>query len=204
MGEGFWGCLPRTAVGGLQSAWDIEKARLERLGHSPWSTKNDILQSWAMTLALFAGLTIVFGPIVLPFLLLQAVVGISQLEVINYVEHYGLLRQKREDGRYERCTQEHSWNSNRIVSNVFSFHLQRHSDHHANPTRRYQALCHDDGAPQLPAGYFGMMFLAYFPPLWRLVMDRRLLDFYGGDISRANLAPVVQRRVMKERKEAVS
>lgn len=204
MGESYWAFLPRTVIGSLQSAWALEKARLDRLGRSPWSTQNHILQSWAMTFVLFAGLTIVFGPVVLPFLLLQAVVGISQLEVINYVEHYGLLRQKREDGRYERCTHEHSWNSNRIVSNVFSFHLQRHSDHHANPTRRYQALCHDDGAPQLPAGYFGMMVLAYLPPLWRAVMDRRLLDFYGGDISRANLAPAVRRRVMEERREAVS
>ena len=101
-------------------------------------------------------------------------IGFSLLEVVNYLEHYGLLRQKREDGRYERCLPEHSWNSNNVASNVLLYHLQRHSDHHANPTRRYQALRHVDEAPQLPTGYAGMIVLAWFPPLWRRVMDPRL------------------------------
>ena len=81
----------------------------------------------------------------IPYLLLQAVVGFSLLEVVNYLEHYGLLRQRREDGRYERTRPEHSWNSNSAASNVLLYHLQRHSDHHANPVRRYQALRHVRG-----------------------------------------------------------
>ena len=96
----------------------------------------------------------------LPYLLIQAVVGFSLLEVVNYLEHYGLLRQRREDGRYERTRPEHSWNSNSVASNVLLYHLQRHSDHHANPVRRYQALRHVDEAPQLPTGYAGMIVLA--------------------------------------------
>ena len=144
---------------------------------------NDILSAWAMTVVLFAVLAIVFGPVVLPYLLIQAVLGFSLLEVVNYLEHYGLLRQKREDGRYERCLPEHSWNSNNVASNVLLYHLQRHSDHHANPTRRYQALRHVDEAPQLPTGYAGMIVLAWFPPLWRRVMDPRLLDHYDGDVT---------------------
>jgi alkane 1-monooxygenase len=204
MGESFWAFLPRTVLGSLMSAWAMERERLGRLGKSPLSPQNDLLQAWAMTVVVFGVLTIVFGPIVLPFLLLQAAVGFTQLEVTNYVEHYGLLRQEREDGRYERCTPDHSWNSNRIVSNVFTFHLQRHSDHHANPTRRYQALRSDDGAPQLPTGYFGMYVLAYIPPLWRWVMDKRLLDFYGGDITRCNLTPGLKRRLRQGRKEAAA
>ena len=135
-----------------------------------------------MTVGLFAALAIVFGPVVLPYLLIQAVLGFSLLEVVNYLEHYGLLRQKSEDGRYERCRPEHSWNSNNVASNVLLYHLQRHSDHHANPTRRYQALRHVDEAPQLPTGYAGMIVLAWFPPLWRRVMDPRLLEHYGGDV----------------------
>ena len=142
-----------------------------------------------MTVGLFAVLAIVFGPVVLPYLLIQAVLGFSLLEVVNYLEHYGLLRQKREDGRYERCLPEHSWNSNNVASNVLLYHLQRHSDHHANPTRRYQALRHVDEAPQLPTGYAGMIVLAWFPPLWRRVMDPRLLEHYDGDVSRANIQP---------------
>jgi alkane 1-monooxygenase len=189
MGESFWAFLPRTVSGSLGSAWGLEAARLARLERAPWSIHNDILQAWAMTVGLFAALTIVFGPVVLPYLLLQAVIGFSLLEVVNYLEHYGLRRQKREDGRYERCLPEHSWNSNNVASNVLLYHLQRHSDHHANPTRRYQALRHVDEAPQLPTGYAGMIVLAWFPPLWRRVMDPRVLDHYDGDVTRANVDP---------------
>jgi alkane 1-monooxygenase len=142
-----------------------------------------------MTVVLFAALAVAFGPIVLPYLILQALLGFSLLEVVNYLEHYGLLRQKKEDGRYQRCLPEHSWNSNNVASNVLLYHLQRHSDHHANPTRRYQALRHVDEAPQLPTGYAGMIVLAWFPPLWRRVMDPRLLDHFDGDLSRANVNP---------------
>ena len=70
----------------------------------------------------------------------------------------------------------HSWNSDHIVTNLFLYHLQRHSDHHANPTRRYQTLRSMDGAPNLPSGYASMIALTYFPPLWRKVMDHRVLD----------------------------
>jgi alkane 1-monooxygenase len=196
LGESFWAFLPRTVSGSLSSAWGLERARLERVGHSPWSIHNDILQAWAMTVGLFALLVIVFGPVVLPYLLLQAVLGFSLLEVVNYLEHYGLMRQKKDDGRYERCRAEHSWNSNNVASNVLLYHLQRHSDHHANPTRRYQALRHVDEAPQLPTGYAGMIVLAWFPPAWRRVMDRRLVDHYAGDLSRANIQPRARCRVL--------
>jgi len=189
LGESFWAFLPRTVKGSLTSAWGIETARLDRMGKSHWTRHNDLLGAWAMTVVLFAGLAIAFGPVVLPYLLIQAVLGFSLLEVVNYLEHYGLLRQKQEDGRYERCLPEHSWNSNNVASNVLLYHLQRHSDHHANPTRRYQALRHVDEAPQLPTGYAGMIVLAWIPPLWRRVMDHRLLDHYGGDVSRANIQP---------------
>jgi alkane 1-monooxygenase len=196
LGESFWAFLPRTVSGSLSSAWGIERARLDRMGHSAWSIHNDILQAWAMTVGLFAVLAIVFGPVVLPYLILQAVLGFSLLEVVNYLEHYGLMRQRKDDGRYERCRAEHSWNSNNVASNVLLYHLQRHSDHHANPTRRYQALRHVEEAPQLPTGYAGMIVLAWFPPIWRWVMDRRLLDHYGGDLSRSNIQPRARQRVL--------
>jgi len=197
LGESFWAFLPRTVIGSLRSSWGIEAARLDRLGKSHWGIHNDVLSAWAMTIVLFAGLGIVFGAVVLPYLLAQAVIGFSLLEVVNYLEHYGLLRQKREDGRYERCLPEHSWNSNNVASNVLLYHLQRHSDHHANPTRRYQALRHVEEAPQLPTGYAGMIVLAWFPPLWRRVMDPRLLEHYDGDVSRANIHPRKLGRVLE-------
>jgi len=194
LGESFWAFLPRTVAGSLRSSWELERERLSRTGRGAWTWRNDILGAWAMTVVLFGLLAVVFGPVVLPYLLIQAIVGFSLLEVVNYLEHYGLLRQKRDDGRYERCAPRHSWNSNNVATNVLLYHLQRHSDHHANPMRRYQALRHFEEAPQLPTGYAGMIVLAYIPPLWRRVMDPRLIAHYGGDLSRANVHPRARRR----------
>jgi len=196
LGESIYSFLPRTVVGSLRSAWSLERTRLARMDRSPWTPRNDILVAWAMSVGLFAALVLVFGTAVLPYLLAQAVIGFSLLEVVNYLEHYGLLRQRRDDGRYERTRPEHSWNSNNVASNVLLYHLQRHSDHHANPIRRYQALRHVDDAPQLPTGYAGMIVLAAIPPLWRRVMDPRLLAHYGGELARANIAPRRRGRVL--------
>jgi alkane 1-monooxygenase len=202
LGESFYGFLPRTVIGSLRSAWELERVRLARLQRPALSTRNDILGAWAMTVVLFAALTVGFGLVVLPSLLLQAVVGFSLLEVVNYLEHYGLLRQKREDGRYERTRPEHSWNSNSAASNVLLYHLQRHSDHHANPIRRYQALRHVEEAPQLPTGYAGMILLAVIPPVWRRVMDRRVLTHYDGRLELVNLRPGLGERALERYRSA--
>ncbi|MFD6355880.1 alkane 1-monooxygenase [Nocardia tengchongensis] len=194
--ETFWGFLPRSVWGSLRSSWELEAKRLERLGKSPWTIRNDVLNAWLMSVVLFGVLAAVFGPAVLPWLVIQAVYGFALLETVNYLEHYGLMRQKTATGRYERCTPEHSWNSDHIVTNIFLYHLQRHSDHHANPTRRYQILRSMDGAPNLPSGYASMISLAYFPPLWRRVMDHRVLEHYSGDITRANVQPRKRARVL--------
>jgi alkane 1-monooxygenase len=198
LGESFWEFLPRTVIGSLRSAWGLERTRLARMGRSPFSPSNDILNAWAMTVVLFGVLTAVFGITVLPYLVAQAIWGFSLLETVNYLEHYGLLRQRREDGRYERTAPEHSWNSNNIASNVMLYHLQRHSDHHANPTRRYQALRNVAEAPQLPTGYAGMMVLAMVPAVWRRVMDGRLLDHYGGNPELANINPRKRSRYLRD------
>lgn len=196
MGESFWRFLPRTVTGSVVSAWGIEKERLARRGKGPWTWENEILQAWAMTVVLWGALMAAFGTELLPFLVIQAIIGASLLEAVNYVEHYGLLRQKEASGRYERCRPEHSWNNDHVVTNIFLFHLQRHSDHHAHPTRRYQALRHFDGAPELPTGYAGMILLAYLPWLWYRVMDPKVLRHYGGDIRKANLQPGREDRLL--------
>ncbi len=196
LGESFYEFLPRTVIGSLSSAWHLEKVRLGRMKKSTFTLHNDILNAWAMSILLFGGLAIVFGPVALPYLAIQAVLGFCLLEVVNYLEHYGLRRERREDGRYERTRPEHSWNSNNVASNVLLYHLQRHSDHHANPTRRYQALRHVDEAPQLPTGYAGMIIAAVIPPLWKATMDRRVLEHYKDDVLRANIHPRVRARVL--------
>ena len=189
MGESFWAFLPRTMIGSVRSAWQIEAQRLQRCDQPRWSLNNENLQGWLMTVVLFGLLTLWLGWIVLPFLLLQAFYGASLLEVINYMEHYGLRRQKKADGRYERCEPRHSWNSNHIVTNLFLYQLQRHSDHHANPTRRFQALRHFDDSPQLPSGYAFMLVPAYLPFVWYQKMDPLVVEHYKGDLTQANLQP---------------
>ena len=198
LGESFWAFLPRTVAGSVTSAWEIERTRLRRLERRALCLQNDVLNAWAMTIALYGALAASFGPSVVPWLLLQAVVGFSLLEVVNYLEHYGLARRKRPDGRYEPCAPRHSWNSNHVASNVLLYHLQRHSDHHAYPSRRYQALRTFDEAPELPSGYGTMAVVAVFPPLWRRIMDRRVAAHYGGDLALANVHPPKRRQYRLE------
>ncbi|WP_246183037.1 alkane 1-monooxygenase [Mycolicibacterium grossiae] len=195
-GETFWEFLPRSVWGSLRSSWELEAKRLQRAGKPTWHWSNDVLNAWAMSLVLWGALTAAFGWGVLVYMAISAVYGFTLLETVNYLEHYGLLRQKTASGRYERCTPEHSWNSDHIVTNLFLYHLQRHSDHHANPTRRYQTLRSMDGAPNLPSGYASMIALTYVPALWRAVMDHRVLAHYGGDITRVNVHPRVRDRVL--------
>ena len=195
-GQTFWEFLPRTVWGSARSSWELEAQRLRRLNKSPWHWQNDVLNSWAMSAVLFGALIAVFGPAVIPFLLIQAVYGFSLLESVNYMEHYGLLRQKTESGRYERCAPVHSWNSDHLVTNLFLYHLQRHSDHHANPTRRYQTLRSMEGAPNLPTGYASLIGVTYVPALWRKLMDHRVVEHYGGDITKANIHPRVRDKVL--------
>ncbi len=197
LGENVYFFHYRSMFGSLRSAWRLERRRLARLGKSAWTLGNDILNAWLMSAVLFGALVLGFGPEVLPWLIGQALVGILLMETINYLEHYGLRRQRRSDGRYEQVRPSHSWNSNSVISNVFLFHLQRHSDHHANPQRRYQSLCHADEAPQLPAGYATMVVLALVPPVWRRVMDRRVLAHYGGDVGLAALRPGKAQRLRR-------
>ncbi|ULE35438.1 alkane 1-monooxygenase [Mycobacterium sp. IDR2000157661] len=195
-GESFWEFLPRSVWGSLRSAWRLEKQRLRRLGKGPLHLNNDVLNAWLMSAILWGALIAGFGPSLIPYVIIQAIFGFSLLEAVNYLEHYGLLRQKTDSGRYERCAPVHSWNSDHIVTNLFLYHLQRHSDHHANPTRRYQTLRSVQGAPNLPRGYASMIALTYVPALWRRVMDHRVLEHYNGDVTRVNLHPRVRSKVL--------
>ncbi|MBU9182321.1 alkane 1-monooxygenase [Burkholderia multivorans] len=197
-GESFWAFLPRTVVGSVRSAWRLERTRLARLGRSPWTWRNEVLHAWAMTLVVWGIAIAIGGVVVIPFLVIQAVYGASLLEVVNYVEHYGLGRRRLPNGRYERCTPQHSWNSNHVVTNLFLYQLQRHADHHANPTRSYQALRHFDDAPQLPAGYATMILLAYVPPLWYRVMNPRVVAHYRGNMAQSNIKPSIRDKVLAQ------
>ena len=204
MGESFWAFLPRTVFGSLRSAWQLEAERLHRLGKSTWHASNDNLQAWALSVLLWGVLIAFWGWGALFFLLAQGLYAASLLEVVNYIEHYGLLRAKDANHRYVRCQPEHSWNSNHIVGNIILYHLQRHSDHHAHPARRYQALRHFDEAPQLPAGYAAMITAAYLPVLWFAMMDKLVVQHYGGDLNKINIQPQARTRLLEYWKKTLS
>jgi alkane 1-monooxygenase len=189
MGESIWRFVGREMPGALRRAWVLEGDRLRSDGLPFWSLHNQILQPALVTLALWGALCVWLGPQVLLFLLPAALWSNFQLTSANYIEHYGLLRQTMPNGRFETCKPQHSWNSNHVFSNWATFHLQRHSDHHAHPLRRFQSLRHFEEAPQLPNGYFGMFPIAYLPPLWFYVMDKRLLAAVNRDPARINFAP---------------
>ncbi|NJR14187.1 MAG: alkane 1-monooxygenase, partial [Phyllobacteriaceae bacterium] len=176
----------RELPGAARRGWAAEAKRLSVKGHTFWSWHNDLLQAYALTAVIAAVLISLGGLIMLPFLLVHHLVSWLQLTLANYVEHYGLLRARRDNGRYEPCEPRHSWNTNHIVSNLMLFHLQRHSDHHANPMRPYQTLRNFDELPRLPSGYPGSFVLAVIPPLWRKVMDPKVMAWAGGDITKTN------------------
>ena len=191
MGENIYQFALREIPGAFIRGWSLEKERLNNRGKPVWHPDNNILQSYALSLGIAALLIYLFGWSMLVFLFVHHLFAYWQLTSANYIEHYGLLRRKNENGKYERCEPHHSWNSNHVFSNLVLFHLERHSDHHTHPRRRYQSLRHFENLPQLPNGYFCVYLLAYVPWLWFKVMDKRLLALphVQGDLDEINICP---------------
>lgn len=203
MGEHIYEFMLREIPGAFKRAWRLESERLERAGKSRWNAGNEMLQAGAMTLVLYTALIAMFGLPMVPVLAVVAFWGAFQLTSANYIEHYGLMRQKLPNGEYERCAPHHSWNSNHLVSNLVVFQLQRHSDHHANPARSYQSLRDFPELPSLPSGYFGMFLIAYVPPLWFAIMNPRLLEVAGKNVQKINIHPRKRARVIQRYSLAV-
>jgi alkane 1-monooxygenase len=177
--EGFHRFFPRVLLSCPRSAWRAETAMLARKGLS-WSHPSNPfwryagLQAAMLTLAFALG-----GWVGLALFLVQAITAIWQLELVNYIEHYGLTRRHLGAGRYEHVLPRHSWNAEQAASNWLLINLQRHSDHHYKPDRRFPLLqtYTADEAPQLPYGYPLMSLAALFPPLWKRVMNPRVRDW---------------------------
>lgn len=180
-GQSLYAFLPHAYKHNFLNAWRLEAERLRRRGLPVLHWRNELIWWYAISALFLLGFTLNFGWLGALFFLGQAVMAFTLLEIVNYVEHYGLHRRKLENGRYERTNPHHSWNSNFLLTNLFLFHLQRHSDHHTYAKRRYQVLRHFDDSPQLPNGYAGMIVLALFPPLWRAVMDPKVRAYYAGE-----------------------
>jgi len=174
-GQSVWTFMPQALLRNSKNAWRLEAERLKNAQLPFLHWRNEML-GWTLLWVIFCiGFYAGFGAKGLLFFVLQGFFAACSLEVINYIEHYGLERKQLADGRYERTTHLHSWNSDYALSNLMLFQLQRHSDHHAFPKRRYAILRHFEDAPQLPGGYASMFVLALFPPLWHHVIDPRVI-----------------------------
>jgi len=195
-GESIYKFVRREIPGAFNRAWGLEKTRLHRLGKSQWSLSNEIIPPALLTIAAYGTMIALWGAVMIPFLALASAYGWWQLTCANYVEHYGLLRLKSENGRYERCQPKHSWNSNHKVSNLVLLHLQRHSDHHAHPTRPYQVLRDYPEVPCLPSGYPWMFAVAMVPAAWFSIMNPKVVAWANGDMRNVNIDPDVKAKVM--------
>ncbi len=179
--QSLYNFLPQAYAHNFINAWRLEAQKLERKGQPALHWRNELIWWYGISTLALTACTVAFGWLGVAYFLGQSFIAFTLLEIVNYLEHYGLHRRRLENGRYERTGPEHSWNSNYFLTNVLLFHLQRHSDHHAHAKRRYQVLRHHEIAPQLPAGYSTMIVLALFPPLWKKVMNPRVEAYYQGE-----------------------
>ena len=168
----------RSIFQGYLNAWKIGFKRLDVQGKSKWM--HEIIWSHIAQLAFLAGVVLIAGWGSLVLYLIAALIGITALESVNYIEHYGLIRKRMASGRYEPMTEIHSWNSNHELGRIMLFELVRHADHHYQTSRKYQTLRHLERSPQLPFGYPMSIILALIPPLWFMVMNPKV-EMVQGD-----------------------
>lgn len=163
----------RSIFGVYRAAWQLENDRLRKNGLPIISLKNEMIVYHIIQAGLLLSIGYFFGLQTVGYFLLSAAMGYLLLETVNYIEHYGLVREKI-GNKYERVQPYHSWNSDHIMGRLCLFELSRHSDHHYIASRKYQILRHMDHSPQMPTGYPGMMILSFVPPLWFSIMNPKV------------------------------
>lgn len=188
--ESFYRFWIRSVTGSYNHALRLERARLTKRSLRFLSVQNEMIRFAILPLVFCAAATLfvtwlsgTFTWAVPAFFFLQSLLAFSLLELVNYIEHYGIQRKEIAPGKYERVNPLHSWNSSHLLSNFFLFQLQRHSDHHVYAHKRYQVLDHHDESPQLPFGYPTMLLIALVPPLWFRLMNKRLEAWSAGIFS---------------------
>ncbi|HHZ94285.1 MAG TPA: alkane 1-monooxygenase [Flavobacteriales bacterium] len=173
-GQWLFPFVVKSFIFGWISAWNIEAKRLKRKGYNTIGVHNEVLVwqlvQWTALALCFYFLGITIGCAWLA----AASIGAFLLEATNYIEHYGLVRKKVSDHRFEKVEVHHSWNSNHIMGRIILFELTRHSDHHFAPNKSYPTLNSPEGSPQLPLGYPGMILLSIVCPIFIKVMDNKL------------------------------
>ena len=182
-GEALYTFWFRSVIYAYISAWKLELEKLKKNDRSFLSIHNEMLLFQLIQLGFIVGIGAYFGWMVLGYFMLAAIMGFLLLETVNYIEHYGLERDKKGD-TYERVMPHHSWNSDHIIGRLVLFELSRHSDHHFIASRKYQILRHLDHSAQMPTGYPGMMLIATIPPLWFRIMNPRIEEIKKSKVVR--------------------
>lgn len=180
LGEPLYAFVPRSVIGGLKSAWEIEVRRLKVRGRRWFSPHNRMLGYLAIVTAWYLAAWLLVGAYGLAAVAIQSFVAIFSLETINYIQHYGLRRKEVSPGRYERPDVQHSWNWETRFSGLYFLNLGRHSEHHRSANRRFDALRVIDGQPRLPGGLMPMYLAAMVPPLWFAIMNPRVAALREG------------------------
>ncbi|MEM7674378.1 MAG: alkane 1-monooxygenase [Myxococcota bacterium] len=187
-GESVYPFLLRTIWGGLRSAWRLEGQRVAKRNLRPFGWQDRRLRHPLLVLGLYGATFWAFGTVGVMALFVQSAIAVGLLEVINYVEHYGLQRTQTPNGRFERVQPKHSWNSAHRLSGWYLFNLPRHADHHYEARRTYRELRHLQDSPQLPMGYPTMVLMALVPPLWFWVMNGRVDAWNGAQSEHSSAA----------------
>ena len=170
----FW---IQTFVGTYLSAWYIAIEDSKKKNKYFPLLNNEMFLFQGIQIGFVLILFFFFGLSSMLYFLGAAMLGATLLETVNYIEHYGLTREKGAGTNYERVQPHHSWNSNHVIGRLMLFELSRHSDHHYLASRKYQILRNMNDAPQMPTGYPGMIVLSLFPPIWFSVMHRQMKKY---------------------------
>lgn len=174
--ESFYAFFPRVLIGSLKSAWRVEADRMRKREQPVLGRANPFWRYIGVSALVLAIAYLIGGGTGVGLYITHAFIAVLQLEQINYIEHYGLTRKRMANGKYEKVAPRHSWNAAHRFTNYLLINLQRHSDHHIKPDRRYPLLqtYQETEAPQLPFGYPMMVLILFNPWLWRKIMNPRV------------------------------
>ncbi|MEK7435241.1 MAG: alkane 1-monooxygenase [Cyanobacteriota bacterium] len=176
-GEYLYSFWLKSIIKSYFSAWKIQLNLLKKDNHNFISLKNEMLVFQVIQAIYILSIYYFFGLYTTLFVIFSGLIGVLLLETINYIEHYGLKREKLPTGNYENVKPKHSWNANYTLGRIVLYELTRHSDHHFLASKKYQILDYHEDSPQLPFGYPTCMLISFIPPLWFFLMDKKLVNY---------------------------
>ncbi|MEP6673863.1 MAG: alkane 1-monooxygenase [Ferruginibacter sp.] len=174
-GESFYRFFPRAIKQTFLNAWEIEQKQKQRGNKTLLRRQNRMTIFLLLQFLLITAITILAGWKALLFFLLQAFIAVFLLHIINYLQHYGLVRKQVKSDQFERMAAHHSWSSGNRLTSLNLFQLDNHADHHINPAHSYETLKPLQESPQHPTGYSGMIILALIPPLWFRIIHKKIV-----------------------------